>query len=182
MLRLSLPSIEGFDEDRAEFVTIAGGVEVELEYSLYTIARWESKWKKPFLTELKNLGMKEKLDLIQVMCITPDVSPNTWLCLTPEHHKQIWSYISDPMSATTVHVPNDGARRREVVTTELIYYWMASLGIPFECEHWHLNRLLKLIQVAMVKNSPPKKMSKRETMEQYRELNAKRKAMYNTRG
>lgn len=183
MLRLFLPEFEATVEkgDEVEFVTIPA-IELDFEYSLYTISLWESKWKKPFLSGFKEMGLKEKLSLFKEMCMTPDVPNNVWLRLTADHFQQIQDYITDPMSATTVHAPSQNPGRPEIVTTEVIYFWMISLGIPFECEHWHLNRLLKLIQVVSIKSSPGKKMSKREVAQQYRDLNEMRKAKYNTRG
>ena len=59
---------------------------------------------------------------------------------------------------------------------------MIVLGIPFECEKWHLNRLMTLIRVVSAKNAPPKKMSKNEILAQQRRLNAERKAKFNTKG
>lgn len=182
-LRVQLPETEFYDPRKEEFVTI-GGIEVELEYSLYTIALWESKWKKPFIKSLQKLTKKEEIGWYKAMCITPGVPDNAWIATTYKIRRDILEYATDPMSATTIShrdskTPN---HKSTVVTAELVYYWMVSLGIPFECQHWHFNRLMKLIDVCHTKNAPPKKMGKQEAAAMYRELNAQNRAKYNSRG
>lgn len=182
-LRLFLPETEFYDYAKEEFVTV-GGIEVELEYSLYTIALWESKWKKPFVESLSKFTRSEETGWYKAMCLTPNVPDNAWMAMTYELRKNILEYTTDPMSATTINHrgPKAKTNRKTIVTAELVYYWMISLGIPFECEHWHFNRLMKLIDVCNVKNSPPKKMGKQEAAQMYRELNAQNRAKYNSRG
>jgi hypothetical protein len=70
----------------------------------------------------------------------------------------------------------------EVITSELIYYWIVSFNIPFECQYWHLNRLFSLIRICNIKNSKPKKVSRMELAQRNRELNAARKAKLGTSG
>ena len=181
MLQLVVESTEFFDETREEFVTVPGQT-LQLEHSLLSLAKWESKWKKPFLGKT-DLSVEEQLDYIRCMTITRDVNPLVYESLTKSQLQEISDYINDPMTATTFnnrHKP--ASSRREVITSEIIYYWMIDSGIPFSCEKWHLNRLLTLIRVCGIKNSPQKKMSKREAANQQRSLNAARRARLGTRG
>ena len=85
------------------------------------------------------------------------------------------------MTATTIHDMNKGGSRRPI-TSEIIYFWMISYNIPFECQKWHLTRLLTLIKVCELENRPPKKMSRADIMKQQASLNAARRKKYNTRG
>lgn len=178
---LCLPEREIFIPEKSEF-SVIGGMELDLEYSLYTISLWESKWKKPFISNSDKLTVEERLGIYEAMCLTTGVDRAMWGLLTQSLEKDILQYMSDPMSATTINKHDNKPGRREIITTEIIYYWMSSLNIPYSCEHWHFNRLLKLIEVAFIKQSPPKKMSKREAAMQYRNLNEARKAMWNTKG
>lgn len=181
MRKLCLPRIDVWDEQREEFVTI-GGVELEFEHSLYTVAAWESKWKKPFANP-KGLSPEEMLDYIKnFMCQTPDVPPAAWMTMTESMMREIQSYIDDKACATTVKHRPGGRPNREIVTAELIYFYMSQFGIPFECEHWHLNRLMTLIDVCSVKNAPPRKMGKREAAMERRALNSQRRAASGSRG
>lgn len=180
-LRLSIPPLELIDPKTSEFKTL-DGMEIELEYSLYTISLWESKWKKPFMKSFEKLTRSELLEFYKAMCMTPDVPKIAWRRLTPDHHKAIMDYISDPMTATTVRDIPGQKKSGKIITTEQIYYSMASFGIPFECDRWHFNRLMKLLQVASITSSPPKKMSKMEAAQYQREIFEKNRAKYNSRG
>lgn len=184
MLRLSLPQLESWDPDKEEYVYL-GGQTVELEHSLYTVASWEAKWKEPF-SKRKGLTREQLLDYIaNHMCQTPDVPNTAWLSLTGDILQQISDYMEDSHTATTISSPKGASkpgRRPEVVTAELLYFYMANFGIPFECEHWHLNRLMTLINVCAVKGSPPRKMGKRDALAQQAALNTARRAKSGSRG
>lgn len=177
MLKLFLRPIEVWDDEHEEFITI-GGVEVELEHSLYTISLWEQKYKQPF-ADLRGLERKQLLDYISnMMCQTPDVPSTAWLTLTQDDVVAIQKYLDDAACATKIYryggsSPNE---KSETMTAELIYFYMAQFNIPLEFEHWHLNRLMTLIDVAAVKNSPPKKMSQKEAASLQAKLNAQRRA------
>jgi hypothetical protein len=116
------------------------------------------------------------------MTITQNVDPEVYLHLSAENIAQVNEYIDAPMTATVFHEEKTGKASREKTTAELIYYWMIAQNIPFECQKWHLNRLLTLIRVCNVKNTPPEKKSKGEIMRRNAALNAARKKQLNTRG
>lgn len=182
MLKIIIPAIEGWDEEKEEFVYSKGGT-LQLEHSLISVSKWESKWHEPFL-ENKEMTTEKTLDYIKCMTLTQGVDQDIYNHLTQTNMKEIEEYIHSPMSATWFsNDPNThGKIRGEIVTSEVIYYWMVALNIPFECEKWHLNRLLTLIQVCNEKNKPAKKMSKKDIMTRNKSLNEARRAAMKTKG
>lgn len=181
MLQIVIPaSSRLWDERIEEFVSFPEQV-LELEHSLVSLSKWESKWCKPFLSKDEKT-FDETIDYIRCMTLTENVDPDVYLRLTQENIIQINSYIEAPMTATTFRKDSNGKNSREQTTAELIYYWMIALNIPFECQYWHLNKLLTLIRVCNAKNSPPKKMSRSEIMNQNRALNEARRAKLNSKG
>lgn len=179
MLEITIPGTEFYDEEKEEFITTTGR-KIQMEHSLVSISKWESKWHKSFISSTDKTTA-EVFDYIKCMTLTSNVNPTVYACLTDENLKQINDYIDDSMTAT--HFPNEktvGAR--ETITSELIYYWMIVNNIPFECQKWHLNRLLALIKVCAMKNRPPKKMSEQEILSRNAELNAERRKKLNTKG
>ena len=180
MLRITIPAVEQWDEVKQEFIQTKGQT-LQLEHSLVSLSKWESKWNKPFLSKEAKTH-EETLDYIKCMTISQNVDPDVYNYLNSDHIDQINKYIEAPMTATTFVEDKSGKRNREIVTSELIYYWMIALTIPFECQKWHLNRLLTLIRVCNIKNAPPKKMGKKATASHYAQLNAARRQQMNTRG
>ena len=182
MLQLTIQlSPEGWDESKEEFVEARSQV-LQLEHSLVSLSKWESKYCKPFLSSAEKTD-EEILDYIQYMTLTPDVDPEVYACLSRENFKQIDAYINAPMTATTFSDNGKNSKRsREIITAELIYYWMIALNIPFECQYWHLNRLLTLVRVCNIKNAPPQKRSKRDIASSYAALNAARRKQFNSKG
>ena len=182
MLTIVVPETELFDESKQEFVKYEAKT-LQLEHSLVSLSKWESKWCKPFLTKDEKT-FEETLDYIKCMTVTQNVKPDVYLRLTRENVEQINKYIEAPMTASYIYEDNSGRGKinNEQVTAELIYYWMISLNIPFECQKWHLNRLIMLIKVCNHKNQPPKKMSKRDIMSRNAALNAARRQKLNTKG
>lgn len=180
MLRITIPATEQWDEAKEQFVSTKEQT-LQLEHSLVSLSKWESKWCKSFLYT-KEKTFDETLDYIKCMTITPNVAPEVYDCLTKENIQAINDYIGAPMTATYFHEDRMGRGSREQVTSELIYYWMIALNIPFECQKWHLNRLLTLIRVCNIKNQPPKKMSRRAIMSRNAALNASRRKQLGTNG
>lgn len=180
MLQIYVPGVDGWDEVKEEFVSLPG-TNLVLEHSLISISKWESKWHIPFLGKDQKTP-EQVIDYIKCMTITPNVKAEVYDCLTRENIDQVMAYIEDPMTATTITDRNGRRASREVVTSELIYYWMVALEIPFECQKWHINRLMMLIQICNIKNQPDKKMSKKSTAQQNAMLNAARRHKSHTRG
>lgn len=181
MLTLIVPAVEGWDPRKEEFVESKPEVKLQLEHSLVSLAKWESKWHKPFLGKGEKTD-EEVLDYIKCMTITQNVNPEVYERLTNENVKEINAYINDPMTATTVAEDKNGKVNREVVTSEIIYHWMMELSIWPECQKWHLNRLLMLVKVRNAKLAPPKKKSVGERLMSNAALNAARRKKLNSKG
>lgn len=182
MLTITIPASEGWDESKQEFVPIEPEKTLQLEHSLISLSKWESKWCKPFLSS-QNKTDEETLDYIKFMTITKNVKPEVYDRLTNKIIDEINRYIDAPMTATTFSGEAGGKKNNERITSELIYYWMISLNIPIEeCQKWHLNRLLTLIKVCNIKNQPEKKMSSTDAAAHYAELNAMRRKALGTKG
>lgn len=181
MLILDIPSCEMFDEENDRFIEVKAQ-SIKLEHSLLSVSKWESKWCKPFLDK-KPKTKEETLDYIKCMIITPMKDYDVVSSFGPEQFNKISDYIDSPMTATTVKFFNEKKNPTgELVTSELIYYWMVAHGIPFECEKWHINRLLTLIKVCNAKNQPEKKMGKINAAKMQSSLNAQRRAMMHSKG
>ena len=180
MLPITIPATELWDESKEEFIRVKEQT-LQLEHSLVSISKWESKWHKPFLNK-SDKSLEETLDYIQCMTLTQNVRPEVYKCLTQENVKQINDYISNPMTASFILDEVKSKNNREQITSELIYYWMIALEIPFECQKWHLNRLLMLIRICNVKNQPPKKQSRKDITSQYAAINAARRKALNSKG
>ena len=180
MLLLTIPATEQWDEIKQEFVYTKEQT-LRLEHSLVSLSKWESTWCRPFLSKTP-MNEEETIDYIRCMTLTQNVDPNVYRCLTDKHIQLVRQYIEAPMTATTITEDPSNRGRREIVTAELIYYWMIALGIPPEYQKWHLNRLIMLIRVCNAKNAPSKKMSKRDVMSRNRALNEARKKRLNTKG
>ena len=180
MLRITIPAVEEWDELAQEFVTTKEQT-LCLEHSLVSLSKWESKWCKPFLSKQEKT-YEETIDYIKYMTLTPNVDPEVYRVLTNDNIAEINKYIEAPMTATTFSRDRNSKSSQEIVTSELIYYWMIALNIPFECQKWHLNRLLTLIKVCNIKNTPPKKMSRRDILSRNAAINAARRNQLNSKG
>jgi hypothetical protein len=180
MLQITIPATELWDEQKKEFVYMKEQT-IQLEHSLVSLSKWESKWCKSFMAT-RNKTNEESLDYIRCMTLTQNVKPEVYRCLTGENIQQIKEYIDAPMTATVINNTQRGRPNREVITSELIYHWMIDTQVPFECQKWHLNRLITLIMVRYHKLSPPKKMSRNEILSRNAALNEARKKQLRTRG
>lgn len=180
MLQLKIPEREFYDEENNSFITFKEET-LQLEHSLVSLSKWESTWCKPFLSSTER-SYEETIDYIKCMTITQNVKPDVYMHLPNEIIKQVDDYINKPMTATWFTEQKNEPKSREVVTAELIYYWMIALTIPVEFQKWHLNRLLTLIKVCNIKNQPPKKQNRKEMMANRAALNQARKNKYHTKG
>lgn len=182
MLEISVPGGEFWIEESEEFIHTKPQ-KLRLEHSLISISKWESKWKRAFLADRPKTD-EQVLDYIRCMTINGDFPPETYAALSQENIDEIMAYIGDSMTATYIYkgFGNDNSSGRgEVLTSELIYYWMVCFNIPVEFQKWHLNRLLTLIDVFEAKNST-KKRKIGEIIKDNRALNEMNKARFNTRG
>ena len=180
MLRITIPSTEVYDEKTNRF-SYTKETTLTLEHSLVSLSKWESRWKKPFLTK-DDKTIIEIIDYIKCMTLTQNVNPTIYNFLTQENIDRVIAYIGDTMSATWFSEMEPTKQSSEQVTSELIYYWMVALNIPFECQKWHLNRLFTLIRICNIKNQPPKKMSQTEIMNRYARQNAARRKKLHSKG
>ena len=177
------PSPDGlYDPESEEFIH-AKPQTITIEHSLVSVHKWESRWKVPFLEKVEKTPA-QVLDYIKCMTITQNVDPNLYYFLTDENVKDIMSYVSDPMTATTFRDDKRGnsGGPKERITAELIYYWMISYQIPMECQKWHLEQLMTLIKIFDIKNTPAKKMGKGEIYSRNRALNAANRARFHSKG
>ena len=180
MLRIEIPlGSEEWDDEKEEFIEPKMQV-LQLEHSLISLSKWESKWCKPYLSSEKT--NEEMLDYIKCMTVTPNVDPDIYNHLTNSNVLDIKNYIEAPMTALKFPKDRSGKFNKEVITSDIIYYWMVALQIPSEFQKWHLNRLIALIRVCDIKNTPPKKKSQREILAEYSRLNAERRQQMNTKG
>lgn len=180
MLKITIPGVEQWDEGRQEFI-YAKETELCLEHSLVSVSKWESKWHKHFIGN-NNLSREMLIDYVRCMTLTQNVNPDVYYGIDEPTMQVITEYIKDSHTATWFSESNDQKYSREIITSEIIYYWMIALQIPFECQKWHLNRLLTLIRVCNEKNQPEKKMSQAEVMRRNRELNEARRRALNSKG
>lgn len=189
MLEIIIPEqhYELFDEVKEEFLPPIDIKEtkIQLEHSLISLKKWEQRWHKPFLGKSDQLTYEELLDYIRCMTLSHGMDPEIYKYIPKNTIEEIVEYIKDPMTATWFSNNElTGAQKnsREVITAEIIYYWMIALSIPVEFQKWHLNQLLTLIKVVNIKNSKPKKKDKNSAAKERAAINAARRAKYNSKG
>lgn len=179
MLTLTIPARQYFDERTQRFVDTSEYV-LELEHSLVSLSKWESKWEKPFLGKNEHT-IEQTIDYIRCMTLN-EVSPEAYTLLDDALVREVVAYMEQKMTATFFNATSANKPSNEIITAEIIYYWMVSSQVPFECQYWHLNRLMTLLRVISQKNNPGKKMSKAEVLARNRQLNAERRAQMKTSG
>ena len=183
MLKVEIPAREIYDERKNEFIYLKP-ISLALEHSLVSISKWEEEFKVPFLDE-KEKTYEQTIFYIKCMTITQNVDDSVYEHIPKSVYEQITEYIKDSRTATWFRedqLKRKPGQRRETVTSELIYYWMIAYNIPVKFEKWHINRLITLIKICEIKNTPPKKMSKKELMRRNNALNESRKRMMGTTG
>ena len=171
MLEITIPEFEVYDPRENLFSTF-GPKTILLEHSLLSLSKWESLFKKPFLDDNLSLTTEELIGYVKAMTVTKNVPDILYMGLNDEIIEKVNDYINDPMSATKFY--DFGERsvpRRGKTTSETIYWQMILYGIPFECQKWHLNRLLTLIRVCSLKAGSKKTIGKQATAQVYAELN-----------
>lgn len=183
MLEITVPAVELYDSRRNEFFMPFGDkdIELRLEHSLVSLSKWEMTWQKPFLKN-EEKSKWESTDYVRCMTLNKNMPPVVYQYLTNDNLRMVKEYIENPMTATTFSDRDKKKTSRKIITSEVIYYWMVSYNIPFECEKWHLNRLLTLINVCSIENQPKKKMSRKDELAQRKALNESRRKQFNTRG
>lgn len=182
MLQITVPKTEIFDENKNQFLWIPETT-IQMEHSLVSLSKWEKRHCKAYLDPKLQHSADEILDYFKCMTITQNVKNSVYLALTQRNIEDISSYINNPMTATTFNESISPKKRsNKFITSEYLYFCMFSLGIPIECEKWHLNRLLVLLKIFEEENKPHKKQSEAETLSYYAKLNAERKRKWHTKG
>lgn len=180
MLEIVIKKTKVWDELNEIFIDIPE-TKLQLEHSLLSLSKWESIHHKPYLSKKTNVTQEEQLDYIRCMTINKNINPYVFYCLTEDNVNDIVNYINDPRTATKI-IETNAPSVNKIITSEQIYSWMISLNIPFECEKWHINRLITLIKVCSANNAPKRKISKNALAKEYARLNAERCAKLKTRG
>jgi hypothetical protein len=180
VLQLEIPEREFYDEISSSII-VTKKESLQLEHSLVSLSKWESKLCKPFLSK-DHKTTEETIEYIKCMTITQNIKPEVYFNLSNEAFNQIEEYINLPMTATWFNDNPNAQKRREVITAEVIYYWMITHNVPMECQKWHLNRLLTLIKVCNIKNQPPTKQGRKEILSNRAALNQARRSQYKTKG
>ena len=172
MISFYIPGEEAFDETTEEIIE-TDSVELNFEHSLKSISIWEAKYKRSFLMNGPSEEL-ETLDYLSMMCTNADISP-IYLKMHPEIIIGLDEYIKDPHTATVVKTDNSSTNNM-VMTSEVIYAYMANGQIPFSCDEWNINNLLKVISVLGALNGPKKSKSMTDIYEENRRLNQESRA------
>lgn len=180
MLTITIPAAEYYNYATEEFINTKPQI-LQLEHSLVSLSKWESEWHKPFFTR-EGRSDADISSYMKHMTLTQNVDPNVYLQIPKDKLAEVRVYMDDTMTGTTLNDSKKTKGSNEIITSELIYYWLVAYNIPFECQKWHLNRLFTLIRVCDLKNNPGKKMSQKELLSRNRDLNTSRRQTLNTKG
>lgn len=182
MLEILIPEQKDlFDSNTNEFLSVKE-TKLILEHSLLSLKKWEGRWKIPFLST--KLNQEQMIDYIRCMTVSKNVPDDVYRVIPMEELQKVADYISDKKTATTFSyskMQEQAARRGEIVTAEIIYYWMITLNIPVEFQKWHLSQLLALIRVVSIKNSKDGGKRKLSAKERH-DINLANRAKYHTKG
>lgn len=182
MLRLRIPDQELWDPIKERFIDVKGGT-LELEHSLESISKWETKWHIPFHDDRKEKTYEQNIDYIRCMTLNEGVNPDVYYYLTEENIKAIDTYINDANTATWFNDKGKPKRaRKDIITAEIVYYWMTVYNIPESYQRWHFNKLMTLLRVAAEKNNESANTKRTDNAAQRRALIAARRKRYGTRG
>lgn len=187
MIEITIPKGQIVDDETGNVYRAEKDWTLVLEHSLISVQKWEAKWHVAFLNR-GTRTFEQTIDYLRCMTLTPNVPEEIYYCIPEKEMKKVLDYVDDPMTATRVNDDSESQRGfgrkigREVVTAEVIYYWMISLNIPAEYKKWHLNQLLTLIRVINAKNQPKKKRRMKDVLEEYRAINEANKARFHTEG
>lgn len=180
MLELKIALEESYDESTNRFV-ITEAKAIKLEYSLLALSKWESKWETHFINN-KNLSQQQYMDFIQCMVVDGDFNIEE---LKQEHFDVIEAYINRPSTATKVIAKQKkGNKKMSYMTSEVYYAMMSQANVPYECDKWNINRLTKVLEVisSFTNGEEKQKRNVDAQLLQNAELNAARRAKYNTKG
>lgn len=178
MLQIKVVLTELFDDETSEFSN-GETFDLTLEHSLFSLSKWESKFEKPFLSK-EDKTQEEMISYIKIMCVTPEVPEEVFSSVSQANIDEISAYVDSKQSASRFSESKQA--NNQIITAEDVFYWMIAFQIPFECQHWHLNRLLALVRKVQAKQEPPKKMSNAERAARQRELNEQRRREMGSRG
>ena len=168
-------------EKRVKKLIRVPAIHLVLEHSLLSISKWESEWQIPFV-ETKRMTAKQFLSYCKCMTINQQKDPNVYQFLRNQDVVKIKDYLDNPMTARIKRKSKGGGRSRIMMTSEYFYAVMVQYGIPFDCDKWHFNRLIALIECCQAMNGEGPKMNYRERQKYYAELNAQRRKALGTKG
>lgn len=186
MLVINVPAREFYDESSGNFIAVKAQT-LRLEHSLISVSKWEAIYKKPFIDPLHDKTREETVEYIRCMTIDSNIDPLTYTFLTNDIINKVNDYIADPMSAYKKQAEEGKGSVKKQMTSEEIYYLMIAGEIPFECQKWHLNRLLSLIakvgeETEKEKNKSKKKMPQKKVASNFASINAARRQALNSGG
>lgn len=177
MKTLKLEDKEFYDDETDSFINVKGGV-YKFENSLRALAKWESKYCKPFLVN-DGKTVDELRYFCWCMCLDDSLDPRL---IGDEELMVLTDYMKERPTATTFRDDPTEKRSSTFVTSETLYAKMAESGVPFECDTWNLIRLSTVLRAISEDSKPKRKMSQREIINQNREINAKRRAQLKSKG